>query len=78
MAAARGGDGAPIPVDEPSWVFPESDMPLRTSAHRNTCGDPLLSQPRDLQLSLFQIRDPPLSLKRPEPTVGPKPTGTQG
>ena len=46
----------------------------RTPAGTHRCP----SQPRNLQLSLFQIGDPPLSLKRPEPTVGPKPTGTQG
>jgi hypothetical protein len=46
----------------------------RTPAGTHRCP----SQPRNLQLSLFQIGDPPLSLKRPEPTVVPKPTGTQG
>ena len=33
---------------------------------------------RDLQLSLFKIGDPPLSLKKPGPTVVPETTGTQG
>ena len=52
---------------------------LLTTYFTTSCGDPPLPSPhRDLQLSLFKIGDPPLSLKKPGPTVVPQTTGTQG